>query len=402
MLRSFLAVVTAVLLGLPLAAAEVLPLFQRIELGPTETASVTLTVTALAGARVTAVATDCACLRCETALPATVPDGGTVALRLRASGVRPGVEEATVHTTAGTFTARIQIVGPGAGDGLTTLTTALADAGSQRWALWGIVHHLNGQVRNCGCSQGSLGGAGILAALPAQAARIAPTSTTRWLLTGEVDGPKPGLGAALTQRGWTVNDPAVVVTVDPMTMLANPALVAVIPATPLSVEHRKILRPVLAGGLTVELLLIDDQRQIRSRRILPVDRTLADDPAFVARFPDPLTKVVTTVQPSESCRECHAATVDHWAGTRHALAYARLPEADRTDTCITCHTLPLAGKAVAPGVHCQSCHSGTEAHIAGRGMTRTTGAVDCRSCHDARHHPGFDRARLWEVIRHGR
>lgn len=84
------------------------------------------------------------------------------------------------------------------------------------------------------------------------------------------------------------------------------------------------------------------------------------------------------------------------------MAYARLPVVDRTDACITRHTLPLAGTAVAPGVHCQSCHGGTEAHVEGRGVTKTAGVVDCRSCHDARHHPGFDRAKLWDIIRHGR
>jgi hypothetical protein len=399
------AVIIAVLFwvqGLAAAEAGIAPLFQRVELTPTATAPVTITLTAPRGVRVLSIATACACLRAELALPAVIPDSGTLVIPLRASGVRPGIEEATVHTTAGTWTAHIQIVGPGAGEGLDTLTSTLKEATTQRWSLWGVVHDLVGKTRNCGCSQSSMGGAGILASLPAQAARIAPGVTTRWLLTGDIDGSKPGLGAALAQRGWTLNDPAVAVTSTPMPLLADPGIVVVIPTAPGAVEHRKILRPVLTGGLTIELLLIDDQRQIRARRILPVDRTLSDDPAFVARFPDPLTKVVTTVQPSESCRECHASTVDHWAGTRHAMAYARLPEADRTDTCIQCHTLPLAGKAVAPGVHCQSCHGGSEAHVAGRGMTKTTGVVDCRSCHDARHHPGFDRAKLWEIIRHGR
>lgn len=66
--------------------------------------------------------------------------------------------------------------------------------------------------------------------------------------------------------------------------------------------------------------------------------------------------------------------------------------------------LPRSSSAAlcSPGVHCQTCHDGTEAHVAGRGMTKTTRAVDCRSYHDARHHLRFDQAKLWEVIRHGK
>jgi hypothetical protein len=388
----------------PLAATDLAanPAYQRVELGADVTQTLVVTIFAPAGVRLLACATDCACLRCETSLPIEVPGSGTVALSFRATGVRPGVEEATIHTTAGTVTARIQIVGPGTGQGLPLLTTAAKEAAANRWTLWGVVHRLAGAVKACGCSQGSLGGAGHIAALPAQAAALAPGVACRWVLTGDADGKTPGLGAALSERGWSVGDPAIVLADDPIPHLQAPGVVAVIPAKPVAMEHRRILRPVLDGGLVAELLLVDAQGVIQKRHVLPVDSTLADDLAFVARFPDPLTKVVTAVQPSESCRECHAAAVDHWAGTRHALAYARLPEADRTDTCITCHTLPLSGKAVAPGVHCQSCHNGSAEHVAGRGMTKTSGTVDCRSCHDARHHPGFDRAKLWEVIRHGR
>lgn len=307
-----------------------------------------------------------------------------------------------MRTSAGALVAHIQIVGPGAGEGRVALEAALKEAAANGWSAWGIVHDLRSSVRNCGCSRGSLGGAGILASLPALAAHLAPAVQSHWALTGDVDAVRPGLGAALGRRGWTVNDAAIAVTADPLSRLADPALVVVIPTVPVPVEHRKILRPALPEGMAVDLLLVDGQSQVRARRVVPVDRTLDDDPEFAKSFPDPLTAVVTAVEPSQSCRECHVAAVDHWAGTRHAQAYARLPEADRTDVCIQCHTLPLAGKAVAPGVHCQSCHTGADAHAAARGVARTSGTVDCRSCHDARHHAGFDRDRLWETIRHGR
>lgn len=378
------------------------PLFQRVDLAPTAATQVLLILKATPGTRLTGAVTDCSCVRTELAMPAVVPASGDLTIPLRVTGVRPGVEEATIHTTVGSFTARIQIAGPGTGQGLPLLTAALAEAKVKGWAVWGIVHDQKGQIRACGCSRGAMGGAGHLAALPAQAAALAPDVTCRWVLTGDVDGSKPGLGAALAERGWSVGDPAVAVSADPGPLLMAPGIVAVIPAVPVAMEHRRLLRPVLDGGLVVELLLVDAQGVIQMRHVLPVDATLADDPAFVARFPDPLTKLITRDNPSQTCRDCHASAVDTWTNSRHAQALLRLPAADHTDTCIRCHTLPLTGQQVAGGVHCQSCHTGTEAHVAASGATKTTGAVDCRSCHDARHDPGFDQTKLWEIIRHGR
>ncbi len=45
---------------------------------------------------------------------------------------------------------------------------------------------------------------------------------------------------------------------------------------------------------------------------------------------------------------------------------------------------------------------GGEAHAASAGKLRTAGTADCRSCHDARHHPTFRRELAWPKILHGR
>jgi hypothetical protein len=392
-----------------LAAADPLtiaPVFQRLNLAPTSATTHALTVSATPGTVITAVLADCACLSVLATPPLTVPAGGAINVPLRVSGVRPGVEEVTVVTTAGTLRARIHIVGPGAGEGRQVLEAALADARAQRLAVWGIAHDLLGQVRNCGCSQGSLGGAAILAALPAQAAALAPGVTTAWVLTGDADGMRPGVGAALAKQGWALGHAAIAVAADPLPLLTAPGLVAVVATQPCAVNHRRLLVPALTRGLAVDLLLVDGAGMVQGRRVLPVDRTLAEDPGFARAFPDRLSvRIEDAAVPSERCVTCHAEAVRAWRSSRHALAFARLPAADRTDGCIACHTLPLAeppGAAVAPGVHCQSCHGGSDAHIAAQGRVRTTGTVDCRSCHDTRHHPGFEREALWREIRHGR
>lgn len=395
------------LVGL-LTAAEPLtisPTFQRFDLAPTSSTTHALTVSAPPETVITAVLADCACLSVLATPPLTVPASGAIDVPLRVSGVRPGVEEVTVVTTAGTLRARIHIVGPGAGAGRQVLEAALADARAQRLAVWGIAHDLLGQVRNCGCSHGSLGGAAILAALPTLAAALAPGITTAWVLTGDADGMRTGVGAALAKQGWALGHAKIAVAADPLPLLTDPGLVAVVATQPCAVNHRRLLVPTLTRGLAVDLLLVDAAGTVQGRRVLPVDRTLTEDPEFARAFPDRLSvRIADAAIPSERCTDCHAEIVRTWRSSSHALAFARLPMADRTDGCITCHTLPLtesAGTAVAPGVHCQSCHGGGDAHIAAQGRVHTTGTVDCRSCHDARHHPTFERKALWRVIRHG-
>lgn len=388
---------------LPAADLGIAPPIQRLALQPQDAVEATWTISAPAGTAVTAIMADCACLRVLTPVPTRIGPDGRLDIRIRATGMRPGVEDILVATSAGILRAQVQIVGPGAGRGLDQLRNALADAAAQRYGVLAVVHDLRGQVRHCGCSAGALGGAGRLARLPGLAAELQPGLAVAWVLSGDGDGKRQGLGAMLADRGWTIGDPRVRVSAEPLPLLQAPGVVAVIPTVDVAAEHRRLLRPVLADGMAVELLLVDDAGIIRERRTMPVDDSLPDDPGVAERFRDTLTSTLRAeATPSQDCAGCHASAFAAWQRSRHARALDSLPAADRTDTCIGCHTTPLAAGVLAPAVSCQSCHGGGAAHIAAAGRVRTTGTVDCRSCHDARHHPAFNRETAWPLIGHGR
>ncbi len=378
------------------------PLVLRLDLAPTEAVETTLTLRAPAGTTITAISTDCACVRSLTTTPATVPAVGTLDLRFRATGMRPGMEDVVVSTTTGTVRAQLQLVGPGAGRGLDQLRAAAQQATTSGWRLLGIVHALRGTIRHCTCSSGSLAGAGRIARIPGLVRDIAPGLDATWVLSGDADGKRTGLGTALTKTGWRLGDMSVRVADDPVPLLATPGVVAVIPTGDASVQHRRIVRPVLTDGMAVELLLVDAAGAIQARRTMPVDDSLPDDPTLAAQFRDVLTGTIDlAANPSQSCITCHATAGAVWAQTRHARALDSLKPEDRTDTCITCHVTPVAVSVVAPAVSCQSCHQGGEPHAASQGTLRTTGTVDCRSCHDAKHHPAFRRELAWPKIQHG-
>ena len=402
-MRCLLLVWLAALLGAGEAQPRLEPALQRVDLTASETCLVSIRVQAAASGMVTSVSTDCACLRLLTALPLRLSAAGAGLLELRASGVRPGVELVQVATTSGIAQAHIQIAGPGAGEGLTALRACLAEAAREQRAVLAVVHDLHGTVRNCGCSQGSLGGADLLAGVPALAAELAPGLVARWVLTGAVDGTATGLGQALAGHGWTVGAPAVTVADDPGPLLDRGGVQVVVTTGPAAVQHARMLRPALLQGLAVDVLQLDGAGRIRSRTVVPVDRTLRAVPGFAARFREPLTSTIAmTAQPSQSCIVCHAAAGAAWSRSRHALALDSLKPEDRTDSCTSCHVTPVAAAVVAPAVHCQSCHQGGAAHAASQGQLRTTGTSDCRTCHDAKHHPAFRRELAWPKIQHGR
>ena len=261
------------------------------------------------------------------------------------------------------------------------------------------MHDLAGTIRHCACSQGALGGIDRLAALPG----LVPGETSHWVLTGDSDGSRPGVGAALVSHGWQTGSPAIRVAADPLPLLGQPGITAVIPTTPVAVQHRRLVRPVLTGGLAVELLLVDAHGDIQERRTMPVDDSLPADPAILAGFPDTLSSTIdATARPSDTCASCHPTAFAAWKRTRHAIALDSLPPADRTDACIGCHTTMVAARTLAPAVGCQACHGGADAHAVSGGTARTTGAGDCRTCHDAQHHPGFQRETAWGRMEHGR
>lgn len=398
-----------VLLGLLVAVnhtaepPRLTPLLQRLELGPSDIRTSIVTLSGPPGTVVTNIAVDCACLKALTPLPATVPATGGLDLSFRVTGMRPGLEEILVATSAGIARAQLQIVGAGAGRGIDQLRTTLARATAERLELLAVAHDLRGQVRNCGCSQGALGGAGRLARLPGLARELAPELRATWVLSGDTDGHHAGLGAALATHGWSVGDPRVLVTAEVLPALQRPGIAAIIPRDPVGAQHRRIVEPVLTGGLAIELLLLDAQDQIAGRATMPIDDALPDDPTVAARFRDPLTaRLDHAANPSQNCAGCHQSAYQAWLGTRHAQALTSLAEADRTDACVGCHTTPIAAAVLAPAVSCQSCHAGSDAHAASGGQVKTLGATDCRSCHDSKHHPGFVRAQKWPLIQHGR
>ncbi len=392
---------TAVLLSC--AEPLVTPAFARVDMEPQSIATVHLTVQAKPGTAVLHAVVNCACIHILSPLPATVDAAGRCDLQLRVTGLRPGVEDILVATSAGIARAQIQIVGPGAGRGRDQLGAALATAQAKGWAVWGIAHELAGSIRQCGCSAGALGGIDRLAALPGLARNLAPGVTTRWILSGDSDGTHPGVGTALGRHGWSTGVSEVQVSPDPLPLLGQPGITAIIPTAPVAIQHRRIVRPVLSGGLAVELLLVDAHGQIQERRTAPVDESLPAEPAILAQFPDRLTSTLDhTAQPATACAGCHPTAYAAWQRTAHARALDSLKPADRTDACIGCHTTAIAERVLAPAVSCQSCHTGSGPHVASGGTIKTTGALDCRSCHDAKHHPAFQREARWKLVEHGR
>jgi hypothetical protein len=160
---------------------------------------------------------------------------------------------------------------------------------------------------------------------------------------------------------------------------------------------------VLDGGAIALVLCCDAQGVLITTVAVPIDRTLPSDPAILQGFQAPAVVPVAQAEPSQSCLACHQSAHAAWLASAHARAWTSLSAADQTTACAACHVTPLpAGGGVAADVHCQACHSGADAHARAGGTLRTTGAVDCRSCHNAKHDPGFDPVAAWLRIQHGK
>ena len=380
------------------------PVFQRIDLSPTDHVQRTLTIQAAQDLTVLAIESPCRCVAVTTPFPLPMKAGTSAKLTLSVSGALPGLKTLTLRTTAGSLPIQVQVVSAGLGDGLTGWKAIAARAVAQKLSLVVIVHDLQGEIRNCSCSGGSLGGIDHLAALPTAVAVWAPGVSTRFVLTGDVDGHRNGVERALSACGWK-RDASVIVSTNPERDVQDAALLAVIPSVHTAINHRKLITPVLTGGMTAEALLIDSSGQIVEHETLPIDRSLPADPTILAQFPDTLSsRVDETRVPSQDCTSCHTSAHATWLTTKHALALNSLTPENRTDACITCHSTPIAAPSptVAPGVHCQSCHAGADAHAAAPATVRTSGKTDCRSCHDARHDPGFDPVKAWATVGHGK
>jgi hypothetical protein len=379
----------------PAPSITISPAFLRLELPLGAERRISISLSSPSDTTLSNVGVDCACLHADVPLPLALPAGRAVAVPFIVRGTIPGVKSIRFDTALGPAHTAIQVVLPGLGEGRAQLDAAISQAKQHAGAaLWFVVHDLGDNVRNCGCSNGSLGGGDHLAALPELVRSQAPGQAVRFLLSGTTD---PELFDALRARGWERDEHAIAVSAAPESAITGDATI-VIPTTPTRVRHAKLLTPALPGGLGIEAVVIANGFPL-ARVTIPNDRTLPGDAAMLARFAAPAVRVDATANPSANCTACHQAAHTTWLATKHARAWASLAAADQTTDCAGCHSTPRAGALPAPNVHCQSCHAGSDAHAAAP-ASKPPPAVDCRICHDAKHHPGFDREAGWKAIEH--
>lgn len=161
-----------------------------------------------------------------------------------------------------------------------------------------------------------------------------------------------------------------------------------------------------AYGRAETILVLGTNGQLKSQHVVPIDQSLPADATILSGFPEPRTLRVVAEDQVQSCAGCHPAAAAAWAISKHAHAWTSLTADNQVDACITCHCSPrrAAGNLAirAANVSCVACHQGVEAHAAAPAQTHTSGTTDCRSCHDALHHSGFDRLAGWANIQHGR
>ena len=325
-------------------------------------------------------------------------------LPVRVVGVLPGVKTLSVRTSTGTATATLHVVTPGLGEGAAIAAELQKQVSAAGQRLVVIVHDLRGETRNCGCSGGSLGGIDHVAALR----DLFPTA--RLVLSGTVESNESGksssapvVGPALARYGWEIAPTDIVVSSDPLAELERPGLLAVITTGDHAVANQRVVKPVLDRGAVAIVLVVTPQGTIVSQHLMPIDRTLPSV-AALANFAggSPTVQIDRTATPSTACASCHVTAHATWSNSAHARAFASLLPADQGTNCATCHSTPLPKTVVrAPQVGCIACHTGAEVHAAAP-TTRTTGVVDCRTCHDATHHPAFNRGTAWERIDHGK
>jgi hypothetical protein len=344
---------------------------------------------------------DCHCVHLVDTLPLTIPVGDTT-LHLGVLVTTPGMRNLTLRTRDGATSIRVQISGPGLGNGATELAKAVAIAQDAHAQLWLVVHDLRGAIRNCGCGPGSLGGVDHLAALPRHLADMfGNTDRASCILTGSIASALNDPEAALVEHGWRAHDPAITVTSD-SAALANPSVTAII-ANGSTVNHRKIVEPVGDGGMTALALIVDVKGQLISTHVIPIDASLPSDPSVLTAFaPMPQLNVVeASPNASAACATCHAPAFAQWQASAHARAFTSLAPADHNGDCISCHTHSDSNHPTAQAhVQCQTCHQGSDPHQQSNGTTRTLGTISCRSCHDARHDPDFDPEQAWKLIAH--
>ena len=375
----------------PVAAMSLTPAYARIEVATGAHANVVLTLHVPEATRILAVSADCGCLQSRDVLPMTAEPGDTP-LHLQATGILPGMKTVTVRTTTGSVTAQVHVVTPGFGEG----SDIVAALHSQKLIV--IVHDLRGETRNCGCSTGSLGGIEHLAALRSALPQA------RLILTGDAAGSNPAAAAALARRGWEIRPADVLVSDDPLAFLGNVGVTAIIATGGPIVANQRIVYPLLDRGAIAQILVVNGTTVI-AQHILPIDRTLPSDVGILTELPalPPTVVIDHAATPSTACNACHQTAHQAWSVSAHARALSSLSTTDQTTACATCHTTGLPGRTErAADVGCTGCHVGAEAHAVAPATVRFSGVVDCRSCHDAQHHPAFDPVAAWIRVQHGR
>jgi hypothetical protein len=204
-------------------------------------------------------------------------------------------------------------------------------------------------------------------------------------MDGDIDGHRQGVATALSQSGWRER-------------AATAA--ARITADPRAPSRSDLLPSPGPGGVAVWAVALDAQGRPLGSWLVPIDQTLPAAAGWLAPWAEPVVPAAPdTGDPAASCLPCHAQAVAVWHGSAHAKPWAGLPEGDRTASCIGCHSEPTPAGPV-PAVTCQSCHPGAQDHARSGGMHQVHPSVDCRTCHDAQHHPGFSRENAWPMVRH--
>ena len=172
-------------------------------------------------------------------------------------------------------------------------------------------------------------------------------------------------------------------------------------------------QPIVGDVVELSPIFSDDELQISNlkqfRKFLEERDFSASESGFVDAKAIP---VDAKVAGSQSCRECHEETNNHWDTIAHSHAWQTLQhEGAHVDpACQQCHTtgygLPegfatMKSGAMRQNVGCESCHGPSAAHVANAEIRTPFDATgSCRKCHDEENSPLFDLETYWEKVKH--
>lgn len=121
---------------------------------------------------------------------------------------------------------------------------------------------------------------------------------------------------------------------------------------------------------------------------------------------------------ADTCKVCHVSAYEKWTTTKHADAFARLEDVNKSfdPACIQCHTvgfnkpggyIDLDVTSHLGNVQCESCHGAARGHAASGGSAPVANKgwkppAMCAQCHTQPHSPMFRFEEYWPRIAHGR